>query len=73
MRPEELIRKKLLACKELEKKLTRYAGGPAIFFGEAPDDNQAGWSNRSTMPRISLVYTPALLLRVTKCWMMPMW
>lgn len=53
---EELIRKRLAESKELTELLTEYADGPAIFFGDAPDDNQRGWKGRKTMPRITFTY-----------------
>lgn len=56
IRLEELIRKRLAESKELTELLTEYADGPAIFFGDAPDDNQRGWKGRKTMPRITFTY-----------------
>lgn len=53
---EGLIRKRLLGSQGLTDRLARYNGSPAIFFGDAPDDNQKGWSSRETMPRISFSY-----------------
>ncbi len=56
MKLEGLIRKRILGNQDLSDKLVKYNGSPAVFFGDAPDDNQAGWENRTTMPRISFNY-----------------
>lgn len=56
MKLEGLIRKRILGSQDLSDKLVKYNGSPAVFFGDAPDDNQAGWENRTTMPRISFNY-----------------
>lgn len=56
MKLEGLIRKRLLGSEELGSKLAKYGCSPAIFFGDAPDDNQPGWDRKSTMPRISFRY-----------------
>ncbi len=36
--------------------LAEYCGTPAVFFGDAPDDNQDGWPHGQSMPRISFTY-----------------
>lgn len=56
MKLEELIRKRLLENQNLSDKLAKYNDSPAVFFGDAPDDNQKGWAGRETMPRISFSY-----------------
>lgn len=56
MKLEGLIRKRLLESRSLSDKLVKYNGSPAIFFGDAPDDNQKEWSSKAAMPRISFNY-----------------
>lgn len=56
MKLEGLIQKRLLGNRELTGLLTEYCGSPAIFFGDAPDNNQGNWRNGLTMPRISFNY-----------------
>ena len=56
MKLEGLIRKRLLESRDLSDKLVRYDGSPAIFFGDAPDDDQKEWSSKEAMPRISFNY-----------------
>lgn len=56
MRLEELIRKRLAGNRELATLLAKYSSVPAIFFGDAPDDNQKEWTDGRTMPRISFNY-----------------
>lgn len=36
--------------------LAEYCGNAAVFFGDAPDDNQAGWPHGQSMPRVSFTY-----------------
>lgn len=51
MNLEELIYKRLSEAKNLTKYLTRYAGQPAIFTPEAPEDRESGWGHATQYPR----------------------
>lgn len=51
---EELIRSRLLQSEVLRERLVQYAGDPAIFYQQAPDDRAAGWPGRQ-YPRIQLL------------------
>lgn len=51
-----MIRKRLLGNRELTERLAKFCDAPAVFFGDAPDDNQNGWLNGLSMPRISFNY-----------------
>lgn len=49
---EELIYQQFAGSEQLTKSLTTYAGKPAVFNPDAPDDKQSGWGNRPHYPRI---------------------
>lgn len=46
----------MMESRTLSDKLVKYDGSPAIFFGDAPDDDQKEWSSKEAMPRISFNY-----------------
>lgn len=48
-----LIYKRLLDSERLKSLCATYAGKPAIFNTEAPDDKQEGWGGKSQYPRIN--------------------
>lgn len=48
-----LIYKRLLDSDKLKSLCATYAGKPAIFNTEAPDDKQEGWEGKSQYPRIN--------------------
>ncbi len=47
---EELIYKRFTESEELSKLLARFAGSPAVFSPEAPEDNMSGWNKKSQYP-----------------------
>ena len=49
----ELVHYRLVSDERLTSLLCKYAGAPAIFCGEFPNDQQAGWDNKVQYPRIS--------------------
>lgn len=49
---EELIHKWFTSYEEVAGKLALYADAPAIFYQEAPADNQRGWGKKGQYPRI---------------------
>ena len=48
-----LIYKRLLDSGKLKSLCATYAGKPAIFNTETPDDKQEGWGGKSQYPRIN--------------------
>lgn len=48
----ELIYTRLAEDKELSGRLSKYAGRPAIFNTEFPEDQAAGWEGKHQYPRI---------------------
>ena len=52
MKLEELIYKRFTDCEELTKHLAVFAGMPAVFSPEPPDDNQDGWEGNTQYPKI---------------------
>lgn len=54
MNLKQLIYKRLVHAKDIGELLAKYAGRPAVFDTEAPDDKQDGWEGkRSTQGSIS--------------------
>lgn len=49
---EELIHKRFISSESLVKHLATFAGVPAVFSPEPPDDNQEGWEGRVQYPKI---------------------
>lgn len=52
MNLEELIYVRFLKSERLIRQLTTFAGHPAIFCPEAPDDNQPGWNGEIQYPQM---------------------
>lgn len=48
-----LIYNRLLSSDKLKTLCATYAGRPAIFNAESPDDKQEGWGRKSQYPRIT--------------------
>ena len=53
MNLEELIYRRFAGAEELTRHLTKYAGLPAVFSPEAPDDDQPGWNGEGKYPQIT--------------------
>lgn len=49
---EELIHKRFVDSEELVSQLATFAGVPAVFSTEPPDDNQEGWGGQTQYPKI---------------------
>lgn len=49
---EELIYQRFANSEQLTRYLATYAGLPAVFNPDAPDDKQKGWDGQSHYPRI---------------------
>lgn len=56
MKLEELIYKRFTDCEALTKNLAVFAGMPAVFSPEPPDDNQDGWEGNTQYPKIIYNY-----------------
>ena len=48
-----LIYKRLLESEKIKALCATYAGKPAIFNTEAPDDKQEGWDGKVQYPRVT--------------------
>lgn len=51
MNLEELVYKRFSGYKGLTRYLAKYAGEPAVFSPEAPDDSQEGWGGKTQYPK----------------------
>lgn len=49
---EQLIYKRFISSENLVKCLATFAGSPAIFSPESPEDNQKGWNGNLQYPKI---------------------
>lgn len=56
MKLEQLIYKRFRDSTALCGQLAAYAGKPAVFFTESPDDRQAGWGGKTQYPRMEYNY-----------------
>ena len=55
MNLKQLIYKRLVHAKDIGGLLAKYAGHPAVFDTEAPDDKQDGWEGKTQYPRLDIV------------------
>lgn len=55
MNLKQLIYKRLVHAKDIGGLLAKYAGHPAVFDTEAPDDKQDGWEGKTQYPRLNIV------------------
>lgn len=55
MNLKQLIYKRLVHAKDIGELLAKYAGRPAVFDTEAPDDKQDGWEGKTQYPRLNIV------------------
>lgn len=51
MNLEELIYKRFSGYRDFTRYLAKYAGEPAVFSPEAPDDGQVGWGGMTQYPK----------------------
>lgn len=49
---EELIHKRFSSSEDLTKHLATFAGVPAVFSPEPPDDSQEGWGGKTQYPKV---------------------
>ena len=56
MNLSELIYKRFTASEGLTKHLTTFAGNPAVFSPEPPEDNQEEWGGNTHYPRVVYIY-----------------
>lgn len=56
MNLSELIYKRFTASEGLTKHLTTFAGNPAVFSPEPPEDNQEEWGGNTHYPRVVYNY-----------------
>ncbi len=50
---EDLIYKRISECESVTSILGEYRGAAAVFFSQAPGDNDAGWNKRREYPRLT--------------------
>lgn len=56
MKLEELIYSRFVGSEDLTAHLAKYAGAPAVFSPEPPNDNQEGWDGRTQYPKVIYNY-----------------
>lgn len=55
MNLKQLIYKRLVHMEDIGNLLAKYAGKPAVFDTESPDDRQDGWDGKTQYPRLNIV------------------